>query len=134
MARIYVSSTYRDLLGERQAVINAVRILGHTVVTMEEYHAKDDRPLDRCRDDVRTCQGLISIVAFRYGFIPESHQESITELEYLTASEPGKRRRDLCSQSPRRIAPKAIVLAADIFLMLESPRIALVVPLVNAAD
>jgi hypothetical protein len=88
MARIYVSSTYQDLRGERQAVINAVRLLGHTVVSMEDYHAKDDRPLDRCRDDVRSCQGLISIVAFRYGYIPRNERESITHLEYLTACEP----------------------------------------------
>ncbi|GAA3839553.1 hypothetical protein GCM10022243_02410 [Saccharothrix violaceirubra] len=85
MARVYVSSTYSDLQEHREAVRTAIRRMGHEDVAMEYYVAEDTRPLNRCLEDVRASDVYVVIMAWRYGFIPEGHSESITELEYRAA-------------------------------------------------
>jgi hypothetical protein len=89
MARVYVSSTYSDLRGYRESVYRVLRQLGHDVVAMEAYTASDQRPLDRCLADVAASDLYVGILAYRYGYIPESGNpdgRSITELEYRHAS------------------------------------------------
>ena len=61
MSRIYVSSTFSDLQDQREAVYRALRRLGHDVVAMEDYVASDQRPLDRCLDDVASSDVYIGI-------------------------------------------------------------------------
>src|SRR3990172_8523102 len=90
MARIYVSSTFRDLEEFRKEVSAALRRLGHEDVAMEYYVAGDERPLDRCLNDVAACNLYIGIFAWRYGYIPQENNpegRSITELEYRRAQE-----------------------------------------------
>lgn len=90
MAKIYISSTYSDLKEYREEVYRALRKLGHDVVAMEDYTASDQRPLDKCLEDVAGCDVYIGIFAWRYGYIPPEQDKSITELEFRTASK-GKR-------------------------------------------
>ncbi len=90
MAEIYISSTYEDLKAERQKAIDAVRRLGHRPVAMEDYTAANDRPPDKCMQDVRACHAYVGIFAWRYGSIPKGCNQSITHLEYLEAREAGK--------------------------------------------
>lgn len=90
MARIYISSTYQDLVRYREAVIKFLRQSGHQIVCMEDYGAGDERPLDRCLSDVDTCDLYVGVFAWRYGYIPSQDnpdQKSITELEYRQASQ-----------------------------------------------
>jgi formylglycine-generating enzyme required for sulfatase activity len=89
MARIYISSTYEDLKKEREAAAQAVRRLGHQTVSMEDYVASPQFPMDKCRQDVRRCDIYIGIFAWRYGFIPDGYDKSITHLEYETAQKAG---------------------------------------------
>ena len=63
MARIYVSSTYGDLREHREEVYRTLRKLGHDVVAMEDYVASDQRPLERCLDDVAACDPYVGISA-----------------------------------------------------------------------
>lgn len=95
MAKIYISSTYKDLVEHRAAVHKALRMARHEVRAMEDYLAADERPLDVCRNDVAGCDLYVGIFAFRYGFVPETdnpEKKSITELEYLHAGALGKKR------------------------------------------
>ncbi len=85
MLRIYISSTYEDLIEERRAVRDAVHGLRHHAVGMEDYAASDERPLDRCLEDVRNCDAYVGIFAWRYGFRPSGGEKSITQLEYEAA-------------------------------------------------
>lgn len=85
MARVYVSSTFSDLKDCREQVSSVLRRLGHVDVAMEHYAASDDRPLDRCLRDVAECDLYVGIFAWRYGFVPEGHDHSITHLEYQEA-------------------------------------------------
>ena len=60
---------------------------------MEDYAAADERPLDRCLNDVAACDIYVGIFAWRYGSIPQKDnpdKKSITELEYRKASELNK--------------------------------------------
>jgi tetratricopeptide (TPR) repeat protein len=95
MARIYISSTFDDLKDYRAAAYRTLRQMQHDVVSMEDYTAGDQRPLDKCLADVAACEVYVGIFAWRYGFIPEKdnpERKSITELEYRKASQEGKPR------------------------------------------
>jgi hypothetical protein len=98
--KIYVSSTFLDLVEYRAAVADAVRRMGHEAKLMENYTAEDRRPLDKCVDDVSDVDCYVGIFAWRYGYVPQenrakkapklprgvvSGRTSITEAEYLAA-------------------------------------------------
>jgi hypothetical protein len=85
MAKIYISSTYSDLIEYRDAVYKSLRKMGHDVIAMEDYVASDKRPVDKCLSDVKRCDLYVGIFAWRYGFIPKDDGISITEQEYRHA-------------------------------------------------
>ncbi|WP_346110037.1 DUF4062 domain-containing protein [Nonomuraea maheshkhaliensis] len=90
MAKIYVSSTFKDLQAERAAVRLVVERMRLPGVAMEAYVAESGRPLDKCLRDVRDCDVYVGIFAWRYGYIPPGQSMSITELEYRQAVDAGK--------------------------------------------
>ena len=92
MGRIYISSTYSDLVEHRQQVYDILRKMRYDVIAMEDYLATDRRPLDKCLADVASCDVYVGIFAWRYGYIPPSQERSITELEYRQAGESGLER------------------------------------------
>ncbi len=92
MAKIYLSATYQDLKPCRDAVYRILRMLRHDVISMEDYVATDDYPLNKCLDDVASCKIYIGLLGWRYGYIPDrdnSESKSITELEYRKAGDSG---------------------------------------------
>lgn len=92
--KIYISSTYQDLVDHRSAVDRTLRRMGHDVIGMEQYVAEGNKPLDRCLADVRLADLYVVIVGWRYGYIPLEQPApgalSITELEYAAAEAAGK--------------------------------------------
>ena len=95
MSTIYLSSTYEDLKDYRRTVIDALRKSGYRVFNMEDYVARDERPVDACLKDIDQVELYIGIFAFRYGYIPPLEHGnpdglSITELEYRYAEKAGK--------------------------------------------
>ncbi len=95
MVRIYISSTYNDLKEYREKVYHKLRELRHDVIAMEDYVATDQRPQDKCLEDVARSDIYLGLFAWRYGYIPTHNNpehESITELEYRKAIETGKSR------------------------------------------
>lgn len=91
MARIYVSSTFKDLEECSKKVELVVRQMKHEDVAMEYYVAEDRRSVDKCLADVAACDAYIGIFAWRYGYIPPGYDKSITELEYRKAVETNKK-------------------------------------------
>ena len=87
--RVYLSSTFEDLAEYRSAALVAVRRLNHIAVGMEDYVARPQPPLEKCLDDVSKSDLYVLLLAWRYGCIPENHEQSITELEYRKAVESG---------------------------------------------
>ena len=64
MARIYVSSTFKDLKDCRDQVIHLLRRMRHEVVVMEDYTAEEQWPADKCLADVTACDLYVGIFAF----------------------------------------------------------------------
>lgn len=92
--KIYISSTYQDLVEHRAAVDRTLRRMGHDVIGMEQYVAEGSKPVERCREDVRKADLYVIIVAWRYGYVPQSEvppiRRSITEIEHDEAVAAGK--------------------------------------------
>jgi hypothetical protein len=89
MARIYVSSTFKDLEQERGKARDAILELEHLPRCMENYTAGEERPIESCLRDVRTCEGYVGLFAWRYGFVHPQESKSITHLEYEEAGRHG---------------------------------------------
>ena len=111
MATIYLSSTFSDLQECRQRVYRALARLKHTVRAMEDYVARDDRPVEACLKDVADCDLYVGLFAHRYGYIVvdaarNPDKLSITELELRTAQALGKSASCSCSTPrPRGFPP-----------------------------
>ena len=85
--RVYVSSTSADLEDHRRAVIEILLRSGHMPICMEHHPAADVYPKDECLREVAACDAYVGIFAWRYGFIPQACDTSITEMEYRAATE-----------------------------------------------
>ena len=70
MAKIYLSSTYADLVDHRKAVYDILRKVGHDVIAMEDYVATDERPAAKCLADVASSDVYVGLIAWRYGYVP----------------------------------------------------------------
>jgi len=93
MAKVYVSSTYADLQECREQVRLVLRRMGHEDVAMEYYVSEDQRPVDKCLDDIAACDLYVGIFAWRYGWMPPAKNPegySITEMEYRQAVKSNK--------------------------------------------
>ena len=77
MTKIYISSTYSDLVEHRQQVYDILRKMRYDVMAMEDYVATDERPLDKCLADVVACHLYVGIFAWRYGYIPPDQERSL---------------------------------------------------------
>jgi hypothetical protein len=93
--KVYISSTYQDLVEYRAAVDRTLRRMGHDVIGMEQYVAEGSKPVDRCKADVRTADVYVIIVAWRFGYVPgrtasPPDPRSITEIELQEAKESGR--------------------------------------------
>jgi hypothetical protein len=86
MTGVFVSSTYSDLVSYRDVVQKVIRQSGAEAIGMEDFGARDERPLDECLRLIREEAGVfIGIYAHRYGYIPHGMPYSISEYEYKEA-------------------------------------------------
>jgi Domain of unknown function (DUF4062) len=85
MSKIFVSSSYTDLVAYRDLVLKGIRQSGNEAVGMEDFGARDARPLTECLAVIEKSDIFVGIYARRYGFVPEGSKISITEAEYRHA-------------------------------------------------
>ena len=84
--KVFLSSTYLDLIEHRKAVVNALHTMGEEVDHMEIFGARNEEPTKASLDELDKCDVLVGIYAYRYGTIPRGSMVSVTEQEYLHAT------------------------------------------------
>lgn len=88
--QVFVSSTYTDMLAERQAVVEAILRAGHIPAGMELFAAGDRSQLDVIRTWIDESDIFMLILGGRYGSIDKDSGKSYIQLEYEYAIKKGK--------------------------------------------
>jgi len=88
--KIFVSSTYTDLIEYRKAAERAINLLDQQFRGMEYFGARPEEPKAACLKEVEQADVFVGIYAHRYGFVPEGDATSITEQEFDHAQKLGK--------------------------------------------
>jgi len=79
--QVFISSTFRDLLDERQAVLKAVLELDHMPAGMELFPASDDSAWQLIKDVIDSSDYYVLIIGGRYGSLDDTGI-GYTEKEY----------------------------------------------------
>lgn len=88
--QIFVSSTFTDLIDDRQAAVAAILKAGHIPAGMELFTAGDKSQLATIQKWIDESDGYMLILGGRYGSIEPTSGISYTELEYDYAIQQGK--------------------------------------------
>ncbi|HDR2159235.1 TPA: DUF4062 domain-containing protein [Enterobacter cancerogenus] len=88
--QVFVSSTFTDLIEERQAAVSAILKAGHIPAGMELFTAADRSQMDIIKKWIDESDVYMLILGGRYGSIELTTGKSYTELEYDYAVEQGK--------------------------------------------
>lgn len=90
--QVFISSTYTDMIEERQAAVSAVLNAGHIPAGMELFKSGDQSQKTTIMRWIQESDAYMLILGGRYGSIDEETGKSYTHWEYDYAGELGKRR------------------------------------------
>jgi len=88
--QVFVSSTYTDLIEERQAAVEAILTAGHIPAGMELFTAGDESQMAVIKRWIDESDVYLLILGGRYGSIEPTTGKSYTHLEYDYAVETNK--------------------------------------------
>ncbi|MCD9548209.1 DUF4062 domain-containing protein [Photobacterium carnosum] len=88
--QVFVSSTYLDLIEERQAAVSAILKAGHIPAGMELFTAGDQSQWNIIKRWIDESDVYMLILGGRYGSVESNSGLSYTELEYNYALETNK--------------------------------------------
>ncbi|MBI5298648.1 MAG: DUF4062 domain-containing protein [Chloroflexi bacterium] len=88
--KVFLSSTYLDLIEHRKAAHDALEQLGLHVIWMEAFGARPVESTQACLKEVEDSHLFVGIYAHRYGYIPDGKDVSITEQEFIHAQKSEK--------------------------------------------
>lgn len=88
--QVFISSTYSDLIEERQAAVQAILKAGHIPAGMELFTAGDKSQMETIKRWIDASDVYMLILGGRYGSIEPTTSLSYTELEYDYAAEKEK--------------------------------------------
>ena len=80
--QVFISSTYKDLIDERQAAVQAVLESGHIPAGMELFKAGNLSQLETIKKWINDSDVYMLILGGRYGSIEPISGKSYTQLEY----------------------------------------------------
>ncbi len=80
--QVFISSTYTDLIEERQAAVEAILDAGHIPAGMELFKAGNRSQLDTIYKWIDESDIFMLILGGRYGSIEPASKKSYTQLEY----------------------------------------------------
>jgi hypothetical protein len=85
--QIFVSSTYEDLVAERDEVIRAILEMGHIPVGMEMFSAADEQQWKIIQRHIDESDYYLVILAHRYGSLTDGISYTRKEYEYAVAND-----------------------------------------------
>ena len=88
--QVFISSTYSDLIEERQSAVSAILKAGHIPAGMELFTAGDKSQMKTIEKWIDESDVYMLILSGRYGSVENTTGVSYTELEYDYASQQGK--------------------------------------------
>jgi nucleoside 2-deoxyribosyltransferase len=88
--QVFVSSTYTDLIHERQAAVEAILIAGHIPAGMELFTSGDESQMEVINQWIDESDIYLLILGGRYGSVEPKTEKSYTQLEYDYAVKKGK--------------------------------------------
>ncbi|CAM4045665.1 DUF4062 domain-containing protein [Bordetella muralis] len=88
--QVFISSTFTDLLPERQAAVSAILKAGHIPAGMELFTSADRSQMATIKQWIDESDVYMLILGGRYGSVEPSSGISYTELEYDYAIQQGK--------------------------------------------
>ena len=88
--KVFLSSTYKDLIEYRAKASQAIERLGQQGIRMEVFGARPEEVTTASLEEVALSDAFIGIYAHRYGTVLTDSQISITELEFNYAKEKKK--------------------------------------------
>lgn len=94
MSKIFISSTFKDLVNHRKAVTDVLIRMQQQFSAMEFFGSRTDEAKPVCMKEIDYCEFFVGIYAWRYGWIPPGDKVSITEQEFDYAKL--KEKRCLC--------------------------------------
>ena len=94
--QIFISSTYTDLIEERQAVVETILQCGHIPAGMELFSANNKKQFDVIKKWIRNSDLVILILGGKYGSLEQERNKSYIQLEYEYAKHIGKTPIVLC--------------------------------------
>ncbi len=109
---VFVSSTYTDLVEERQAVSKALLRSDCFPSQMENWPAMDAEQMEAIRQLIDECDYYLVVSAGKYGSIDPATGKSYTELEYDYARSIGKPMIRLLHKDPFRYLRGELIEAA----------------------
>src|ERR1039458_5686739 len=80
--QVFVSSTFSDLIPERQAAVEAILTAGHIPAGMELFTAGDESQMEVIKQWIDESDVYLLILGGRYGSLEPKTGKSYTELEY----------------------------------------------------
>jgi hypothetical protein len=88
--QVFVSSTYTDLIAERQAAVEAILVAGHIPAGMELFSSGDESQMEVINQWIDESDVYLLILGGRYGSVDSKSGKSYTQLEYEYASSKNK--------------------------------------------
>jgi Domain of unknown function (DUF4062) len=88
--QVFVSSTFTDLIDERQAAVSAILKAGHIPAGMELFTSGDESQMETIKRWIDESDIYMLILGGRYGSVEPTTSKSYTELEYDYAVSIGK--------------------------------------------
>ncbi|MBD2752606.1 DUF4062 domain-containing protein [Spirosoma validum] len=88
--QVFVSSTYIDLIEERQAAVEAILTAGHIPAGMELFAGQNEEQMNIIKRWIDESDIYLLLFGGRYGSIEVASQKSYTHLEFDYAKESGK--------------------------------------------
>lgn len=87
--KVFISSTYEDLIGERGDIINTLLANGYLPTAMEFFGSSPHAPIEEIKKRMDDCDYYLLIIKEKYGSIYPGTGKSYTEMEYDHAIELG---------------------------------------------